>query len=413
MQKRRISRRNFIGGTLAAGAVFHIAPRHVLGGAGHTPPSEKKLRATIGSGSKGGGPAGGCDVVCDVDQNHLNRFNNGKRKLFSDFREALAVDGLDEVYIATPPHWHGLIAIAAAKVGLDVNCEKPMTHFIGEGRKMIEAVRRYGRVCFVNVHGRLAHGGRLRKLAQSGLLGKPLTVCKRGGFKVRQWSGRTDLEPQPVPKHLDYEMWLGPAPFKPYNRHRTHQTFRGYWDYDAGGLGDMGQHYLDPIQFLLGKDDTSPVKIVPYAPWPQHPEAAGMWGNVVMTYADGTRLIIESGEWGEPKFTGMPFLSGPNGKVWDESGHKCDPPDLMQKLKAFPDPPRLKGWGTARQTRDDTNGDKPNVEAAHRSCTLVNLAAISIRLGRTLHYDPKREVFKNDEVANRMLNPPMRGQWHV
>jgi hypothetical protein len=138
-----------------------------------------------------------------------------------------------------------------------------------------------------------------------------------------------------------------------------------------------------------------------------------MWGNVVMTYADGTRIIIESGEWGEAKFAEMPFLSGPNGKVWDESGHRTDPPDLMQKLREFPDPPRLKGWGDARRTRDDTGGDKPNVEAAHRSCTLVNLAALSIRLGRPLRYDPEREVFENDEVANRMVNPPMRGPWEI
>jgi predicted dehydrogenase len=407
------TRRKFLEGTLAAGAAFSIVPRHVLGGPGHTPPSEKRLRATVGAGGMGGGGARGSDVVCDVDRHHLERFKDGRRKLFGDFREALAVDGLDQVYIATPPHWHGLVAIAAAKVGLDVRCEKPMTHTIAEGRALVKAIRDYGRVCFVNVHGRLAHGGRLRKLAQSGLLGRPLTVCRRGGFKARQWSGRTDLTPEPVPPQLDYDMWLGPAPYKPYARHRTHQTFRGYWDYDAGGLGDMGQHYLDPIQFLLDKDDTSPVTIEPYAPWPQHPDAAGLWGSVVMTYADGTRIIIESGEWGEPRYADMPFLSGPNGKVWDEAGHKTDPPDLMQKLRDFPDPPRLKGWDEARQTRDDTNGDKPNVEAAHRSCCLVNLAAIAIRLGRPLRYDPEREVFEGDEVANRMVNPPMRGPWEI
>lgn len=410
--RKTLSRRSFLGGILAAGAVT-IVPRHVLGGPGYTPPSERRLKATIGAGAMGGRTALNSDVVCDVDAGRLEHFKNGRRQLFRDFREALAVPDLVEVYIATPPHWHGLIAIAAAKAGLDIFCEKPFTRTIGEGRAAIEAVRRHGRVLFVNVHGRLAHGGALRKLVMSGLLGEPLTVCRRGGFPVRSLRGKTDLKPEPVPPELDYDLWLGPAPFKPYARHRTHWTFRCYWDYDAGGLGDWGQHWLDPIQYLLGKDDTSPVTIEPYAEWPQHPDACGLWGHVLMTYADGTRVIIESGEWGEPKFAQQPFLQGPKGCAWDDAGQRTDPPDLMRRLQAFPDPPPLKNFVQARASRDDRRGDKPNVEAAHRSCTLVNLAALAIRLGRPLRYDPERQQFVGDEEANRMVNPPMRAPWHL
>ena len=221
---RKITRRHFLRGTLGAGFAFSIVPRHVLGGPGYTPPSERRLKATIGAGGMGRHGANSSDVVCDVDANHLNRFKDGRRLLFRDFREALAVPGLDNVYIATPPHWHALIAIAAAKAGLDVFCEKPFTRTIGEGRAAIEAVRRHGRVLFVHVHGRLAHGGTLRKLVMSGLLGEPLTVYREGGFP--RMLGATDQPPEPVPPELDYDTWLGPAPFKPYFKHRTHRTTR-------------------------------------------------------------------------------------------------------------------------------------------------------------------------------------------
>lgn len=98
--------------------------------------------------------------------------------------------------------------------------------------------------------------------------------------------GKTFLEPQAIPKELDCNMCLGPVPYKPNNAHRVHQPFRGYWDYDAGGLGDMGQHYIDPVQYLLDKDHTSPVKVEVDAPQ-QHPAAAGIWSSITYTYADG------------------------------------------------------------------------------------------------------------------------------
>ena len=96
----------------------------------------------------------------------------------------------------------------------------------------------------------------------------------------------------PVPEELDYDMWLGPAPYKPYNPERVHAKFRGYWDYDGGGLGDMGQHYLDPVQYLLGKDDTSPIKVEIDAP-EQHYDAVGSWRRIEYTYADGCKIILD------------------------------------------------------------------------------------------------------------------------
>ena len=119
----------------------------------------------------------------------------------------------------------------------------------------------------------------LKKVVDSGVLGWPLkfTVSGITGYNWKfYWSGKTNLTPMEVPENLDYDRWLGPAPYKPYNPERVHSKFRGYWDYDGGGLGDMGQHYLDPVQYLLGKDNTSPVRVDVDAPQ-QHDDAVGSW----------------------------------------------------------------------------------------------------------------------------------------
>ena len=147
----------------------------------------------------------------------------------------------------------------AAEAGKDIWCEKPMTRTIGEGRRVMEAVKANGRIFRLNTWFRFQSGfygfgtevKPLKKFMENRLLGWPVkaVVGSVTGFSLKfGWSGLTNLKPEPVPSDFDYDLWLGPAPFKPYHRHRTHGTFRGYWDYDGGGLGDMGQHYLDPVQ---------------------------------------------------------------------------------------------------------------------------------------------------------------------
>jgi myo-inositol 2-dehydrogenase/D-chiro-inositol 1-dehydrogenase len=430
MPNQQITRRRFIGNTVKVGALFYIVPRHVLGGRGYTPPSEVITRAVIGTGGMGLGghvtenPEGEPPqtlAVCDVDQNHLARaLKKAGRSCdgYSDWRKVLERTDIDTIHIATPPHWHGLMCIAAAQAGFDVLGEKPVTHTIYEGRKLVEAIQRYGRIYKVNTSSRYGNCYRfgsskmLKKLVASGLLGKPLTVriSRQNGFnwKLKEWSGQTNLTPQPVPDVLDYDMWLGPAPFKPYHPHRVHASFRGYWDYDGGGLTDMGQHYLDPVQYVLGKDDTSPVAVSAVAPWPPHPDAVGLWETVRMTYADGDTIMLNSGEWGEEDPPGLPFIEGPNGKVFDN--YRTEPAGLFEQLDRVPDPPPLLEFEEAVRTRQKAG---LNEEVGHRSCTLVNLAAIAIRLGRPLKYDPLKEEFIGDEQANRLVKVPMRAPWHL
>jgi len=199
-------------------------------------------------------------------------------------------------------------------------------------------------------------------------------------------------------------MWLGPAPYKPYHPHRVHGSFRGYWDYDGGGLGDMGQHYLDPVQYILGKDDTSPVRIDVDAPQ-QHPDAVGSWRRIEMTYADGCKIVLD----GENKDTNAPFLEGPKGKLYKEL--ESDIPDLKKKLLAFPDPePQLTDFERAVRTRKKFALNEAN---AHRSCTLINLGKIALRLGRGLNFDPVKQRFIGDSEANRFIDQPKRAPWFL
>ena len=424
MMPGKISRRQFLKSALYTAGAFTIIPRHVLGGSGFTAPSDQLTKAVIGVGGMGKyhlqrvNPSARLLAVCDVDRNHLQQALErveAEVQGYHDFREVLAREDIDIVHIATPPHWHGVMTVLAAEAGKDIWCEKPMTRTIGEGRKVIAAVQRRGRIFRINTWFRFENDfygfgtavQPIKKLVNSGLLGWPLRVVVGAatGFNWKfYWQGETSLSPQWIPEALDYQMWLGPAPYKPYHAHRVHQTFRGYWDYDGGGLGDMGQHYLDPVQYLLGKDDTSPVEIEADAPQ-QHPDAVSTWRRVRMKYADGCEIILD----GEGRETDAPFLEGPDGKLFPE--FKSDIPNLAGKLAEFPDPePQLIDFSEAVRTRRKFALNEAN---AHRSCTLVNLAKIAVQLGRPLRFDPVRQEFINDPGANRLLDPPLRAPWVI
>ena len=429
MSTKNISRRRFLIGATAA-ATVSIVPRHVLGGPGNIPPSEVITRAVIGTGGQGMGghvvknEDGKTPVMlaaCDVDKNHLAaalKKAGDKCEGYSDFRRVLDRKDIDTIHIATPPHWHALVSLSALQAGKDVLCEKPMTRFIHEGRIVADAVKRYGRVFQIGTYGRFGMQNdrekmKLRKLLASGVLGNNgPTVRLVGGFKIKEWSGKINQPPQPVPPELDYNFWLGPAPFKPYFAHRVHGSFRGYWDYDGGGLADMAQHFLDPAQFYLAKDDTSPVEVEAVAPFPAHPDACGLWGRVTLKYADGTTLILESGEWGEPPEDLELWRQGEHAHhliKWP-NGEPVLSAQQRAELAAFPNPDPLVSFQNAVKTRKQAGG---NAEAAHRCATIIHLANIAIRTGRKLKYDPVAEQFIGDAEANRFVDVPYRAPWRL
>ena len=420
MEKKSPNRRNFLKTSVAAMAGMMIIPRHVLGGPGYVAPSDQLTKGIIGTGGMGRGHITyeGTKVIaiCDVDKNHLqlakSQINNSV-KTFHDYRELLLQPDIDIVHIATPPHWHGLMAIEAARAGKDIWCEKPMTRTIGEGLRVIEEVNKHGRIFRLNTwfrfkdnfYGLGTEVKPLKKVIESGILGWPLKVTVSGntGFDWKfYWRGETNLQPMPVPVELDYDFWLGPAPYRPYNPERVHSKFRGYWDYDGGGLGDMGQHYLDPVQYLLGKDNTSPVKIEVDAPQ-QHEDAVGTWRRVEYTYSDGCKIILD----GENKDKDAAYIEGPNGKIF--KGFESNIPKLNQFIETLPDPePRITTFSESVRTLQKFALNEMN---GFRSCTLVNLGILAVRLGRTLNFDPEKLQFINDDAANRLINQPMRAPW--
>jgi hypothetical protein len=412
--KRQLTRRGFLKGALAAGTTFSIVPRHVLGGSDKPPPSETLGGALIGVGGRGPGTwndlvknlegAGlGVTKLAECDVRWKDRVDNQTR--YTDFRRILDRKDIDVVAIATPPHWHALISIAAMEAGKDVLCEKPMTRSIGEGRAVAEAEKRYGRVWQVCTFGRFRSSRDpknilTRKIMTSGLVKKNEAVhIIRGGFKVKEWSGIVNARSQPVPSNLDWDMYCGPSPLKPYHPHRVGGTHRGYWDYEGGGLSDMGQHYLDPFTWTYGRDHTTPVEVDVHAT-PAHPEACGMWGWVEMKYADGFTLVLDSGEWGKPY----------DRKETRSLALEDLPADSREKVRKMPDPEPLLTFGEAVRQRKRAGG---NADVSHYSSATLHLANLAIRVGRKIRFDPKTEQVIGDEEANRLIHPPMRGPWHL
>lgn len=426
MSESKVSRRDMLKATAAA-LSFTIVPRHVLGGPGYTPPSEQITRAIIGTGGMGRGhinyDMGPLLALCDVDSNHLQlAVSQAAAKgytsvdTYTDWRDVIARKDIDLVHLPTPPHWHAVMGIAAANAGKDIWGEKPMSRTIAEGIALKDAIDRNKRIFRVNTYWRYERQffglelpvKTVRKMIMHGMLGWPVKAYlgEVHGFewKTFQWSGDPTLKEEAVPKELDYDMWLGPAPYKPYNSQRVHMKFRGYWDYDGGGLGDQAQHFVDPVQYALGKDDTSPVEVVADA-HEQHPYAVQPFRNVRLKYADGCEIVIDA----EVHDEDTPMFEGPEGKLLSRG--RCTIPDWEKKLAQLPDPePQNDDFKACILNRQKFC---LNEQVSHRACTLINLAKAAVRTGRRLRFDPDNYRFIDDEQANMLISEPMRAPWSL
>jgi hypothetical protein len=403
----RITRRRFLSGAATTAAAAAIVPRHVLGGPAEPAPSDVITYGVIGNGGRKDAGLRGMNrkakrelfkkvAVCDVDTKRLGGEADNKTR-FTDFRRMLERKDIDVVCIGTPPHWHAIPCIAAAQAGKDIFCEKPMTKFIAEGRAVADAVRRYGVVFQLGTFKRFGANRAIRKMILGGIVKDLHGVVAIAGSKNRL--GKTSLGYQPVPPELDYDLWLGPAPYKPYNRSRVHYSNRFYWDYEGGDLANFGAHSVDPLQYTLAKDGTGPVEVLPHASWPQHPDAVGPFESVALTYADGLKLVIRSKG---SKSTSIQGKIPKRREDLDRAGR--------DKYDALPDPPKLLTFAEAIRMRGEAGG---NAESSHRSATLLHLANIAIRVGRKIRWDPVKEQIVGDEAANRFVDIPMRAPWHL
>ena len=431
MRKNDISRRGFlktVGAVTAGAAAFpYVIPSSALGADGNVAPSNKIVMGAIGTGGQGSGnmrafmanPRVQMVAVCDVDTGRRNaaketvdkNYGNTGCAAFNDFRELLARDDIDAVCIGTPDFWHGLIAIAAAKAGKDMYCEKPLVNTIAEGRAVCNAVKRYGRVLQTGSQERSGNNARFTaELVRNGRIGKLHTIHVNLPWDDRDLNVKP--EPMPVPEGFDYNMWLGPTPWFPYTEKRCHFWFRYILEYSGGEVTDRGAHVIDLGQLGHGADDSGPVEVVGKGDFIRD----GLFDCAVkyqfdFTYADGVKMLCTSNGPRGIKFEGT------NGWIFIHihGGHlEADPPSLLREtigpneIHVGRSPGHHQNFLDCVRLRTKPAAD---AEIGHRTATVCHLGDIAIRLGRKLRWDPAKEHFMGDEEANKMLSRPMRSPW--
>lgn len=352
-------------------------------------------------------------AVCDVDQGHLKRAAKevgNEVTTHKDFRELLDRKDINAVTIATPDHWHTLVAIEAMKKGKDVYCEKPLSLTIQEGQALVKVARDKERVFQVGSQQRSDRRFRLAcELVRNGRIGKIKTVETRIGDNPK---GK--FEVSAVPEGLDWDFWQGQTPSVPYVKQRCHYEFRWWYEYSGGKMTDWGAHHNDIAQWGLGMDGNGPVAVEAEGDTPsKEPNSYNCHPNfkVTYTYADGAKLICTSkGE------NGIKFI-GDDGKWIFVSRGKIEASD--PKLIEEP----LSQGATRLYLSNNHMGDfldclstrkRPicDVEVGHRSVSVCHIGVIALRTGKKLKWDPVRERF-DDVEANKMLSREMRAPWKL
>lgn len=427
MSRSRLSRRRFLGQAAAATAAPTILTSLA---AGRAPANERLTLGVVGTGTMGRGHLGRflrygdvqivavSDVVAarrdhaqaTVEQHYAKQSgqaNYSGCQSFGDFRELLALDGLDAVLIATPDHWHVPGAIRAAQAGKDIYCEKPLTLTIGEGRRLVDAVRAGGIVFQTGSQQRSEFDGRFRtavELVRNGRIGQVKTVrIGVGGPPVP-----CDLPEEDVPEGTDWSMWLGPAAWRGYNEilcpkgvHKHFPAFRQYREFAGGALADMGAHHFDIAQWALDMDHSGPVKI--------EPPSGDATGGLKFTYANGVEMF--HGGPANCTFEGeLGTIQVSRGKLESTPAEIVNTPLGEGDWRVAPSSDHGRNWLDAIKARSLPICD---VEIGHRSATVCHLANLGYQLRRPLTWDPDQERFVGDDEANALLNRPSREPWNV
>jgi len=368
-------------------------------------------------------------AVCDVDRNHCatakgmveehyaaNKPDGSYSGIqeYHDFREVLARDDIDAVMIATPDHWHAVISVAAAKAGKDIYCEKPLANSIPEGRAVVDAVRRYGRVFQTGSHERSRDNARYAcELVRNGRIGKLHTIRVQMPVDRVEEYEQPPSPIMPVPEGFDYNFWLGPAREAPYTEKRCHFFFRYILDYSGGEMTDRGAHIIDLGQLGNGTDDTLPLSVEGKGTFAKE----GLFNTAYVydfafEFANGVRLLGDNRGPRGIRFEGEDgwiFIHVHGGNL------EAEPQSLLREVIG-PDELHL---GRSLGHHYDfiecvkSRGEpKAPVEVGYHSATMCHMANIAMLLGKKLHWDLEKEQF-DDPVANRMMQPSMRAPWVI
>ena len=419
--KRSASRRQFLARSLSVVLAPALLPRGILGA---NSPNERVVTGHIGVGGMGSGHLNNfkdsCGAICDVDEAHLQRAAKVVARyvpLYKDFRQLLEQRDIDAVLIATPDHWHAVMTIHACEAGKDVYVQKPSSVTIEEGRKMVEAARRCGRIVQVGSQGRSHPNAYLGcRYIQNGMLGKVKEVtCWHyanpvGGFKP-------DTDPPPG---LDWDLWLGPLRYMPYNEDRCHVNFRWFLEMGGGQIRDRGAHVMSVVLWAMASDDRGPVSVEATGTAPKE----GIWDCPIDMEA---RYEFKDPDWvlwwrqpGDPQM-GV----GYGAKFWGEKDNlviaECAGGSVTEDRAVQYEPPAggvlpYRSPGHEENFIDCVKTRRPPImpiEAGHGVATLCILGNISYILGRKLEWDARSERVIGDAEANRMLSRPHRSPWVI
>ena len=364
-------------------------------------------------------------AVCDIDKGHLQeardivngKYGNTDCAVYHDFRELFARRDLDAVSIAVPDHWHAILAISAARAGLDIYGEKPLSHNLLEGRAICEAVKRYGRVWQTGSWQRSVENfHRAAELVRNGRIGKIVRVevgLPEGHYDFAGTFGEEALVP--APPELDYDRWIGPAPWVPYCKARVHMNWRWNMDFGGGQLMDWVGHHVDIAHWGLGFDGTGPVEIEGAGEFPRR----GLYNSptryyVTAKYANGMPMIIAGGY---PEIWSGTKWIGDRGWIWVDRGEYQTEPAALKKEEIGPEEARLiksrdhfQNFIDCIRSRDMTIAP---CETAHRSASVGHLGTIAMEVGKKVRWDPNTETIIGDPEARRLLDHAYREPWQL
>jgi len=421
---RSITRRRLLQqGTKLTGSVLaapYMLTSQALGAPGVPAASERLTLGFIGVGGMGSGHLGfyvdhtdtRILAVADVNTQHRNRAlkrAGTDAKGYNDYRELLARDDIDAVVIATPDHWHCKTAVDACRAGKDVYCEKPLSLTIREAREMAKAARRNATVFQTGSQQRSDPKFRLAcEVVRSGRIGQLQRVRAAVG------GGPTcpPQKPEPVPDWLDWNFWLGPAPWAEYTPKRASPDFRWIYDYSGGKMTDWGAHHNDIAQWGIGASHSGPVRTEPISvTFPKE----GLFNTAVTfevkyTYANGVELTTTS-DGNDIHFQGTAgWVKVNRGRI------EASNPDILREplgagdVHLYKSPGHGQDWMACIKTRKRPICD---VEIGCRSATVCHLGNIALRTGKTIEWNPEKEEVTNDPSLNRWLARPYRAPWRI
>ncbi len=436
MDRREFLRKAAVGGAAAvAGAAGFptIVKASALGKNGAVAASDRIVMAGIGFGMMGPGnmssflekPEVQWVAVCDLDTEPLamakgmvdKAYGNRNCATYHDFRELFLRKDLDAVSIAVPDHWHAVLAVSALRAGLDVYGEKPLTHNLREGRALCDAVARYGRVWQTGSWQRSVENfHQACELVRNGRIGKVKRIevgLPAGHYDFAGTFGQEALVAPP--KNLDYEFWVGPAPWWPYCKARVHMNWRWNMDFGGGQYMDWIGHHLDIAHWGMGWDETGPVEIEATGEFP----TSGIYNSptryyVQAKYADGTPMVLAGGH--DEIWSGTKWI-GEYGWVWVDRGQFETEPASLKREVIGPEETRLYKSRDHYQNFLDCVKSRGRTitpaETAHRSASVGHLGVIAMEVGRKIKWDPATETIIGDPEAERLLGHSYRKPWQL